>query len=151
MSGASAAAAPAADPVRLVGQRRWWALATMQTGVFMAILDVFITNVAVPAIRADLHASFAEIQLVIAAYSIAYGVSLITGGRLGDIYGRRQMYALGMAGFVVASVLCGLAPTAATLIAARVLQGIAAALMFPQVFAMMRVSYTPASRRPPSR
>ena len=146
MSGASAAAAPAADPVRLVGQRRWWALATMQTGVFMAILDVFITNVAVPAIRADLHASFAEIQLVIAGYSIAYGVSLITGGRLGDIYGRRQMYALGMAGFVVASVLCGLAPTAATLIAARVLQGIAAALMFPQVFAMMRVSYTPAEQ-----
>jgi EmrB/QacA subfamily drug resistance transporter len=139
-------AARSSDPVRLVGQRRWWALATMQTGVFMAILDVFITNVAVPAIRADLHASFAEIQLVIAAYSIAYGVSLITGGRLGDIYGRRQMYALGMAGFVVASVLCGLAPTAATLIAARVLQGIAAALMFPQVFAMMRVSYTQAEQ-----
>src|SRR5262245_62908180 len=111
------------DSALLLGRRRWWALSTMQTGVFMAILDVFITNVAVPAIRADLHASFAEIQLVIAGYSIAYGVSLITGGRLGDIYGRRQMYALGMAGFVVASVLCGLAPTAATLIAAPVLQG----------------------------
>lgn len=134
------------DPALLAGSRRWWALGTMMTGVFMAILDVFITNVAVPAIRADLNASFAEVQLVIAAYSIAYGVSLITGGRLGDIYGRRQMFALGMAGFVVASVLCGLAPTAATLIAARVLQGIAAALMFPQVFAMMRVSYTPAEQ-----
>jgi EmrB/QacA subfamily drug resistance transporter len=134
------------DSALLVGKRRWWALATMQTGVFMAILDVFITNVAVPAIRTDLAASFAEVQLVIAAYSIAYGVSLITGGRLGDLYGRRRMYAIGMAGFVVASVLCGLAPTAATLIAARVLQGIAAAVMFPQVFAMMRVCYAPAEQ-----
>jgi EmrB/QacA subfamily drug resistance transporter len=145
MSTAELAARPH-DPALLAGSRRWWALGTMMTGVFMAILDVFITNVAVPAIRADLNASFAEVQLVIAGYSIAYGVSLITGGRLGDIYGRRQMYALGMAGFVVASVLCGLAPTAATLIAARVLQGIAAAVMFPQVFAMMRVSYTPAEQ-----
>jgi EmrB/QacA subfamily drug resistance transporter len=148
MSAVTAAelAARSPDPALLVGRRRWWALATMQTGVFMAILDVFITNVAVPAIRADLHASFAEVQLVIAAYSIAYGVSLITGGRLGDLYGRRRMYAIGMAGFVIASVLCGLAPSAATLIEARVLQGIAAAAMFPQVFAMMRVSYTPAEQ-----
>jgi EmrB/QacA subfamily drug resistance transporter len=144
MSAAELAARP--HDAATAGTHRWWALGTMMTGVFMAILDVFITNVAIPSIRADLGASFAEVQLVIAGYAVAYGVSLITGGRLGDIYGRRQMFAAGMAGFVVASLLCGIAPTAPLLIAARVLQGIAAAVMFPQVFAMVRVGFAPAEQ-----
>lgn len=126
---------------------RRWALALLLSGSFMTVLDVFIVNVAIPSIRRDLGASYAEVELVIAVYGLTYAVSLVTGGRLGDIHGRRRMFVLGMAAFAIASVLCGLAPSAETLIAARFVQGIAAALLFPQVLAIMRVSYDGDDRR----
>lgn len=116
-------------------------------GGFVTVFDLFVVNVAIPSIQADLGASFGEIGAVVAAYELAYGVLLITGSRLGDLHGRRRLFVLGMAGFTLASALCGVAPTAALLIAARVLQGAAAALLFPQIYAVIRVSFDEAARR----
>lgn len=127
--------------------RRWWGLALLLSGSFVTILDVFIVNVAIPRIRADLGSSFAEVELVVAAYGIAYAVSLVTGGRLGDIFGRRRMFMVGMAAFTLASALCGFAPSSQSLIAARIVQGVAAAMLFPQVLAIIRVSFTGEDRR----
>jgi EmrB/QacA subfamily drug resistance transporter len=129
-----------------VDRRRWLTLAVVLTAAFLGTLDFFIINLALPAIQTDLHASFAQVQLVIAAYGLAYAVCLITGGRLGDIYGRRRVFLVGVAGFTLASVLCGLAPSAPALIAARVLQGVAGALMFPQVLSIIQVTF-PAHER----
>lgn len=122
-------------------------LAVLLSGGFITIFDLFVVNVAVPSMQATLSASFAQIGFIIAAYELAYGVLLIAGSRLGDRHGRRRMFMLGMAGFAFASALCGLAPTAGTLIAARILQGVAAAMLFPQVYALIRVSYEGHARR----
>ncbi|GAA0384126.1 MFS transporter [Microbispora corallina] len=121
---------------------RWLALPVILVGTFMTILDFFIVNVAIPSAQAELHASDAQIQFVVAGYGVAYASGLITGGRLGDLYGRRKVFAAGLTGFTVASVLCGLAVNAEMLVASRVLQGVAAALMFPQVLSIINVTYT---------
>jgi EmrB/QacA subfamily drug resistance transporter len=131
----------ATAPLPLDDRKRWIGLAVMLAGAFMSIMDVFIVNIAIPSIRADLGASFAEIELVVAGYSLAYAVALITGGRLGDLYGRRRIFVIGLASFTGASVLCGIAPTPTALVLARLLQGIAAAVMFPQVFSLIRVTF----------
>jgi len=101
---------------------RWLGLTVTLTGAFMAIMDAFIVNISLPSIRADLHASFGEAQLIIAAYSLTYAVGLITGGRLGDLYGRKRMFMVGLGAFTLASLGCGLAPTPGALIAARIAQ-----------------------------
>ncbi|GAA4588010.1 MFS transporter [Actinoplanes octamycinicus] len=113
----------------------------MLTGVFITILDFFIVNVAIPTIRADLDAGPAAIEWVVAGYGLAYGSGLVLGGRLGDLLGRRRVFALGLALFTVASLACGLAGTAGQLVAARVAQGLAAALLTPQVLAVIRTAY----------
>src|SRR5262249_20897110 len=113
---------------------------------FLAVLDFFIVNVSIPVIQGSLHASFAQVQLMIAGYGLAYAVLLITGGRLGDIFGRKRLFVLGVSGFTLASALCGLAPSPEALIAARVFQGVTAALMFPQVLSILQVSF-PAHER----
>ncbi|WP_026869259.1 MFS transporter [Inquilinus limosus] len=117
------------------------ALAVMLAGPFMTVMDVMIVNVATPSIRRGLGASYAEAELVVAGYGLAYAVALITGGRLGDLHGRRRMFVAGLAGFTLTSALCGLAPTAETLILSRLLQGVAAALLFPQVFSLIRLTF----------
>ncbi|HLG75413.1 MAG TPA: MFS transporter [Ktedonobacteraceae bacterium] len=121
--------------------RRWLALAVLLAAQFMYILDIFIVNIALPSIQATLHASFGQAQLVVALYLLAYSVVLITGGRLGDLLGRKRMFVCGLLGFTLASGLCGLAPTPPFLILARVLQGVFGALMTPQVVAMIQVSF----------
>jgi len=126
--------------------RRWLALAAILTAALLGVLDFFIVNIAVPSIQAGLHASDAQIQLMIAGYGLTYAVFLITGGRLGDIYGRKRMFLIGATGFTLASTLCGLAPTPSTLIAARILQGITGAVMFPQVLSIIQVSFPPRER-----
>jgi MFS family permease len=126
--------------------RRWRALVVILTGSFLSFLDFFIVNIALPAIREDLGASAAQLQFVVAAYGIGFGVSLITGGRLGDIFGRRRVFLCGIAGFTLASMLCGVAPTARILIAARVLQAVTAATLTPQVLAIIRVEFAPRER-----
>jgi EmrB/QacA subfamily drug resistance transporter len=120
-------------------KRGWRAVSVAMVGTFMAILDVFIVLIAAPAIQHDLHASNAEIQFVLAGYQLTYAVTLITAGRLGDLYGRKRMFQAGMAVFTVASFACGLAGGADLLIGARLVQGIGSALMFPQVFAIIQV------------
>jgi MFS family permease len=104
-------------------------------GAFLPIMDFFITNVALPSIDASLHASTAELELVIAGYGVAYAALLVMGGRLGDRYGRHRVFLSALVGFVLASLACGLAPTTGVLIAARIVQGATAALLIPQVLA----------------
>jgi EmrB/QacA subfamily drug resistance transporter len=117
-------------------------LLVVLTGVFLSTLDFFIVNVAIPSIQTDLGASASAIEWVIAGFALAYGVCMITGGRLGDIFGRRRMYAIGMALFALSSLICGVAPNAATLVTARIVQGASAALMAPQVLAVLRTAFT---------
>jgi EmrB/QacA subfamily drug resistance transporter len=127
--------------------RRWLALPVLLTGAFLPPLDFFIVNVALPSIRQALHASAAQTQFVISAYAAIYAVCLITGGRLGDLFGRRRLFLLGIAGFVLASLLCGLAWSPDALLAGRLLQGLAAAALAPQVLASIRVMF-PLAEQP---
>ena len=126
--------------------RRWRALPIILIGSFLAFLDFFIVNIALPAMRADLRASPAQLQFIVAAYGIAFGVSLITGGRLGDIFGRKRVFLIGISGFTITSALCGLSPTPETLIASRVAQAICAATVTPQVLAIIRVEFATSER-----
>jgi EmrB/QacA subfamily drug resistance transporter len=119
-------------------------LPTVLTGVFITILDFFIVNVAIPTIRADLGAGSAAIEWIVAGYGLAYGSGLVLGGRLGDLFGRRRVYAAGLLLFTLASLACGLAGSPGALITARVVQGLAAALLTPQVLAVIRTAYTGA-------
>jgi EmrB/QacA subfamily drug resistance transporter len=126
--------------------RRWWVLATVVAAQFMFGVDAFIVNVAIPTIAAELHASAAQIEAVIAIYLIAYATLVVTGGRLGDIYGTRNVFIAGVAGFTVTSLWCGLAQSGPELIAARLAQGATAALMVPQVLATIHLLFVDASR-----
>lgn len=128
-------------PARAVSGPPWLGLSVLLLAGFVTIFDLFVVNVAIPSMQAGLGASFAQIGFIVAGYELAFGVLLITGGRLGDLFGRRRLFVVGMAGFTVASALCGLAPSAGFLIGARVLQGLAAALLFPQVYASIRVNF----------
>ncbi|GIH48243.1 drug resistance transporter, EmrB/QacA subfamily [Microbispora rosea] len=121
-------------------------LPTVLTGVFVAILDFFIVNVAIPTMQRDLRAGPAAVEWVVAGYALAYGSGLVLGGRLGDVFGRRRMFALGLALFTLASVACGLAPDAGSLVVARVVQGAAAAVLAPQVLAVIRTAYSGAAQ-----
>jgi EmrB/QacA subfamily drug resistance transporter len=128
-------------------RRRWLAAAVMLTATFMDLLDATIVNVAIPSIRADLDAGYAATQWITAGYALSFALLLITGGRLGDIIGRKRTFQFGVAGFTAASLLCGLAPGPTVLVVARTLQGVAAALMVPQVMAIIHATF-PARERP---
>ncbi len=90
--------------------RRWLMLVVVLCAAFVDVLDGFIVNIALPSIERELHASFAELQWVVAGYILAYAVLLVTGGRLGDLYGRKRLFILGIGGFTLFSALCGVAP-----------------------------------------
>ncbi|WP_037062739.1 MFS transporter [Pseudonocardia acaciae] len=124
----------------------WLVLTVLVTGAALAQFAVFAINVAVPAIQRGLHASDAAIQLVVAGYSLTYAIFLITGGRLGDQYGRRRLYLVGLTVFTAAVLGAAVAPDAGWLIALRLLQGIGAAAMFPQLFALL-VDTVPKERQ----
>src|ERR1700749_2316711 len=126
--------------------RRWLALPVLLTGAFLPVLDFNVVNLALPAIRQNLGASSSDSQFVISAYAATYAVFLITGGRLGDWLGRKRMFMLGVAGFTLASVLCGTAWSPGVLIAGRILQGLTATVMAPQVLASIRVLFPPAEQ-----
>jgi MFS family permease len=133
-------ASPTADQ-RLSPTARWIAFVVLLLGGFLPPVDFFIVNVSLPSIRASLGASPAEVQLVISGYAAGYAVLLITGGRLGDLYGRQRMFILGMAGFTLANALCGLAPSPLLLVAGRIALGVSAAILVPQVLASIRALY----------
>jgi MFS family permease len=126
--------------------RRWWVLAIVVAAQFMFGVDAFIVNVAIPTIAVELHASPAQIEAVIAIYLIAYATLVITGGRLGDIYGTRNVFLAGVLGFTLTSLWCGLAQTGLELILARLAQGATAALMVPQVLATLHLLFSDSSR-----
>lgn len=122
-------------------QRRWWVLAITVAAQFMFVVDAFVVNVAIPSIQADLHATTGEIQSVIAIYQIAFAGLIIAGGRLGDIRGPKPAFLIGVAGFTAASLWCGLSQSGLELVAARAAQGVAAAIMVPQVLATIHVLF----------
>lgn len=125
---------------------RWRTLPLVLSATFMALFDFFVVNVAAPSFRGDLHASDVALELIVGGYAFAYASGLITGGRLGDIFGYRRLFILGMAGFTVASALCGAAATPGQLVAARLAQGFAAAAMVPQVLALITAMFPPGER-----
>jgi MFS family permease len=136
--------APSKDPTTDNRGRRL--LALVLAAQFMALLDVFIVNVAAPTIGSDLHASGADLQLVIAGYVITYSVLMITGARLGDRLGHGRVHLAGLAVFTAASLACGLAQGATGLIAFRLVQGAGSALMIPQVLSLIQRTFTGEGR-----
>lgn len=126
--------------------RRWWVLAIVVAAQFMFGVDAFVVNVAIPTIAVDLQATPAQIESVIAIYLIAYATLVVTGGRLGDIHGTKNVFLAGVLGFTVTSLWCGLALSGAELIIARLAQGATAALMVPQVLATLHLLFTDDSR-----
>jgi len=121
--------------------RTWTALVILLTGAFLPPLDFFIVNVALPSIRQDFHATASTMQLIISGYATTYAVMLITGGRLGDLYGRRNVFLVGMVAFAAASALCGFAWSPSVLVVGRILQGFAAAIMAPQALASINAIF----------
>lgn len=121
-------------------------LGVVLTASFMQLVDVSIVNVAIPSIQRDLSTSYSDVQFVIIGYTLAFATLLITSARLGDLYDRRRVFLGGMALFAIASALCGAAGSPGMLIAARVLQGLGGALMFPQVLAIIQVVFPPQER-----
>ena len=131
---------------RVDTSRRWWVLAIVVAAQFMFGVDAFIVNVAIPTIAVELHASPAQIESVIAIYLIAYATLVVTGGRLGDIYGTKAVFIGGVLGFSITSLWCGLAQSGGELIAARLAQGATAALMVPQVLATLHLLFADDQR-----
>src|SRR4051812_22574136 len=121
--------------------RRWFVLAIVVSAQFMFGVDAFIVNVAIPTIARELAASPAEIEAVIAIYLIAYATLVVTGGRLGDIFGTKPVFIAGVAGFSLTSLWCALAQSGPELILARLAQGATAALMVPQVLATLHLLF----------
>jgi EmrB/QacA subfamily drug resistance transporter len=127
-------------------RRRWLALAIVMTAAFMDLVDVTIVNIAIPSIQGDAGASDSQIQWITAGYALAFAAGLITGGRLGDIHGRKRVFLVGIGGFTLASALCGFAVNPEMLVASRILQGGMAALMVPQVLSIVHATF-PAHER----
>ncbi|MCX5037248.1 MFS transporter [Streptomyces coelicoflavus] len=138
---------PAATGAPAAGdRRRWFALAIVMTAAFMDLVDVTIVNIAIPSIQKDEGATFSQIQWITAGYALAFAAGLITGGRLGDIHGRKRIFLVGIGGFTLASALCGLAANPEMLVASRILQGGMSALMVPQVLSIVHATF-PAHER----
>ncbi|HWF55350.1 MAG TPA: MFS transporter [Solirubrobacteraceae bacterium] len=141
---------PAPPPLRerlaRATRNRWAPLPIVLTGTFMVVLDFFIVNVALPSMQARLHASSQTIEWVAAGYALTSAVFLVTAGRLGDRFGRRRIFTVGLALFTLSSALCGFAPDATILIIGRLLQGIAGALLMTNVLSLISVLYNGADR-----
>ena len=128
------------------GNRKWWTLAAMCFALFMIMLDNTVVNVALPSIQRDLHASISSLEWTVNAYTLTFAVLLVTGGRLGDIFGRRRMFLFGVVVFAVSSAAIGLAPTEGWLVAGRALQGIGGAFMMPGTLSIISNTF-PAQER----
>ncbi len=128
------------------GNRRWWTLGSMCFALFMIMLDNTVVNVALPSIQRDLHASLSALEWTMNAYTLTFAVLLVTGGRLGDIFGRRRMFLFGVVVFGVSSLVIGFAPNDTTLVAFRAVQGIGAAFMMPATLSIITQTF-PAEER----
>lgn len=128
-------------------KNKWLELIIVLSAPLLSVIDVFIINIAVPAIKKGLHDTDAEVQLVIAGYLLGYAAFLITGGRAGDYFGRKKVFFIGMLFFTITSCLCGLSVTPFQLNITRVFQGISASFMVPQTIAFIQVLFTDAKER----
>src|SRR3954471_11262937 len=135
------------DRIRLnEGNRRWWTLAAMCFALFMIMLDNTVVNVALPSIQKDLGASLSGLEWTVNAYTLSFAVLLVTGGRLGDILGRRKMFLFGVVVFALSSASIGMSPNESWLVAGRALQGLGAAFMMPATLSIITVTFPPAER-----
>jgi EmrB/QacA subfamily drug resistance transporter len=126
--------------------RKWWTLAAVSFGLFMIMLDNTIVNVALPSIERSLHLKISELEWVVTGYALTFGALMLTGGKLADLLGRRSVFVAGLAVFTLSSLACGLAGSAGVLIAARVVQGIGAAMMNPATLSIITVTFPPRQR-----
>ena len=126
--------------------RRWLMLPVTLIAMFMAGFDIWAVNVAAPSLQRDLHVSDAALQLIVGGYAFMYASGMVTGGRLGDLFGYKRLFMVGVVAFALASLACGLAPTAGVLVAFRLVQGLTGAVMVPQVVALITASF-PARER----
>ena len=122
--------------------KRWQALGFLVAGAFLSPLDYFIVNMALPAIQKAFNATDQQLQLVVAIYGLTYAALVVCGGRLGDLYGRKKIFSLGLYIFLFSSIACAFSPDISMLIAARLFQGIGASLLAPQVLASVRVLFS---------
>lgn len=134
------------DIENLTRRQKSLALVTLIVAVVLEIVDLTIVNTALPAIKADFGANAEAAQWIVAGYALSFALFLMAGGRLGDSYGYRRMFLLGVAGFTLSSVGCGLAQTAEQLVAARLMQGATGAIMAPQFMALLQVLFSPLER-----
>jgi EmrB/QacA subfamily drug resistance transporter len=126
--------------------RKWWTLAAMCFALFMLMLDNTVVNVALPSIQEDLDASISSLEWTVNAYTLTFAVLLVTGGRLGDIFGRRRMFLFGVIVFATSSALIGLAPSQDWLVAGRAIQGIGGAFMMPGTLSIISNTFPPRER-----
>jgi EmrB/QacA subfamily drug resistance transporter len=127
-------------------RRKWWTLAAVSFGLFMIMLDNTVVNVALPSIQEDLGADLSELQWIVTGYALSFAALMLIGGKLADAYGRRSIFVLGIAVFTLSSLWCGLADSGDMLIAARVVQGIGAALMNPATLSIIAATFAPRER-----
>jgi len=126
--------------------RKWWTLAAVAFGLFMIMLDNTIVNVALPSIQESLGLKISELEWIVTGYALTFGALMLTGGKLADLFGRRLIFVIGLAVFTASSLACGLAGSADVLIAARVVQGVGAALMNPATLSIITVTFPPRQR-----
>src|SRR6185503_7838389 len=123
--------------------RKWWTLGAMCFALFMIMLDNTVVNVALPSIQRDLHASISSLEWTVNAYTRTFAVLLVTGGRLGDIFGRRTMFLFGVIVFALSSAFIGFAPPQEILVGGRAVQGIGAAFMMPGTLSIISDAFPP--------
>jgi len=126
--------------------RRWWTLGALSFALFMIMLDNTIVNVALPAIKNDLHIGVSELEWVVTAYALTFAVLLLTGGKLGDLLGRRLIFTIGLVVFTASSLACGLSSSATELIGARAVQGVGSALMMPATLSIITATFAARER-----
>jgi EmrB/QacA subfamily drug resistance transporter len=126
--------------------RKWWTLVAVAFGLFMIMLDNTVVNVALPSIERDLKVSIDSLEWIVTAYALVFAALLITGGKLGDLYGRRRIFVVGLVVFTGSSLACGFAPSAGFLIGARAVQGVGAALMSPASLSIITATFPPRQR-----
>ena len=146
--GSREAERPGTPPAAPAGPdpRRWLMLPVVLMAMFMAGFDIWAVNVAAPSLQRDLHVSDASLQLIVGGYAFMYASGMVTGGRLGDLFGYRRMFMIGVITFALASLLCGLSQTPGELVAARLAQGLTGAVMVPQVLALITATFPPGER-----
>ncbi|KZE75873.1 MFS transporter [Paenibacillus elgii] len=133
-------------PKQQTDRRRWYALAVILLPILLIQLNTFMIQVALPSLQNSLHAGFSEAQFMVAGYSLGMALALMISGKLGDMYGRKRMLLIGVAGFTLMAALGGLASDPSVLIAIRIMQGLAAAVIQPQVLSTMQVSFPPQEK-----